>query len=77
MLLFTAAINYWLCLINRWCHGIDENPGQGLIIGNDTGDNMYIKHKVAKSVSPQIFVKIRNCPKRLFRGRGKQIREKT
>ncbi len=26
-----------------WCHGIDENPGQGLIIGvNDTGNNLSL-----------------------------------
>jgi hypothetical protein len=40
------AINYlrYLCYrrkMNRWCHGIEENPGQGLINrSNDTSNNL-------------------------------------
>ncbi len=58
MLLLTVT-NYRQChcycqFINRWCHGIDENLGQGLITSdNNTGEQLIAgvndsddKHKV-------------------------------
>ncbi len=52
---------YGLCcslLIYRRCHGIDENPGQGVIAGvNDTGD----EHKIA-NISVGIFEKFEMAP---------------
>jgi hypothetical protein len=46
VLSLTLAINNRWCRCcrrksNHWCHGIDENPEQGLITGiNNTGDNL-------------------------------------